>query len=408
MGMNGSIRGAEVAEARREFADRFGAEPTHLAWAPGRVNLIGEHTDYNSGFVLPMATEAGLLLAARPRSDRTVRVASRTMGESFELSLDAPITRDPPRWSLYLRGVLAGLLAGGVALPGFDAVITGNLPPGSGLSSSAALEVGTATLGEALAQTALEPLEKALLCQRAEHEFAGVPCGIMDQFAVVFSEAGHALLLDCRSLRRELVALASGDVSVLVINSMVRHELAGGEYAVRRRQCQEAATLLGVESLRDVTPLEVRSARDRLPEVLFRRALHVATENDRTLAAAAAIRRGDWPGLGQLLYASHESLQRDYEVSCAELDLIVSLAQSIGQPGGVFGCRMTGGGFGGCAVALVRTAELDRITALVAERYQQQTGTLPETLATRPAGGAVVVQAPASGAAPDRRTHPCP
>ena len=398
--MNGSTRDSEVAGSRREFTDRFGSEPTHFAWAPGRVNLIGEHTDYNGGFVLPMATEAGLVLAARPRSDRRVRVASRTMGESFELSLDEPIAKDPPRWSLYVRGVLAGLLARGLALPGFDAVITGNLPPGSGLSSSAALEVGTATLVEALAQATLEPLEKALLCQQAEHEFAGVPCGIMDQFAVVFARPGHLLLLDCRSLHKEPVALAGDDVAVLVINSMVRHQLAGGEYAVRRRQCQEAAALLGAGSLRDVTIDQVRSARDRLPDVLFRRALHVTTENDRTLAAAAAIRRGDWPALGQLLYASHQSLRDDYEVSCAELDLIVSLAQAIGEPGGVFGCRMTGGGFGGCAVALVRTAELDPIAALIAERYQQQTGTLPETLATRPAGGAAVVQAPAGGAAP--------
>jgi galactokinase len=390
--MNGSIRDSEVAGARREFNDRFGSEPTHVAWAPGRVNLIGEHTDYNGGFVFPMATEAGLVFAARLRSDRRVRVASRTMGESFELSLDEPIVRDPPRWSLYVRGVLAGLLARGVALPGFDAVIAGNLPPGSGLSSSAALEVGIATLGEALAQATLEPLEKALLCQRAEHEFADVPCGIMDQFAVVFSRPGHLLLLDCRSLHQEPVALAGDDVAVLVINSMVRHELAGGEYAIRRRQCQEASALLGAGSLRDLTVDQVQSGRARLPDVLFRRALHVTTENDRTLAAAAAIRRGDWPALGQLLYASHQSLRDDYEVSCAELDLIVSLAQSIAEPGGVFGCRMTGGGFGGCAIALVRAADLDRIAALFAERYQQQTGTLPEILATRPAGGAVVVQ----------------
>jgi galactokinase len=402
MSMNVSTRDAEVAAARHEFSDRFGSEPTHLVWAPGRVNLIGEHTDYNGGFVLPMATEAGLALAARRRSDRKVHVASRMMGESFELSLDEPIAKDSPRWSLYVRGVLAGLLARGVALPGFDALITGNLPPGSGLSSSAALEVGTATLGAALADAALEPLEMALLCQQAEHDFAGVPCGIMDQFAVVFARPGHLLLLDCRSLRTEPVALAGDDVAVLVINSMVRHELAGGEYAVRRRQCQEAAALLGAESLRDATAAQVRTAWGRLPDVLFRRALHVTTENDRTRDAAAAIRRGDWPALGHLLYASHQSLRDDYEVSCAELDLIVALTQSIGEPGGVFGCRMTGGGFGGCAVALVRAAEGDRITALIAERYQQQTGTLPEILATRPAGGAAVVPSTAGGSVPDR------
>jgi galactokinase len=391
--MNGWCRDTEAAAVRREFAENFGAEPTHVVWAPGRVNLIGEHTDYNDGFVLPMATEAGLAVAARPRGDRTVRVLSRLMGESFTLSLDEPIAKTPPAWSLYCRGVLAELQARGPNIPGFDALIGGNLPAGGGLSSSAALEVAMAALGESLAHFALDPLEKALLCQKAEHEFAGVPCGIMDQFAVIFCRPDELLLLDCRSRDRELVPLASDEVAILIINTMVRHELTGGEYAVRRQQCHEAARLLGVDSLRDVTALQVQSAQDRLPDVLFRRARHVTTENDRTLAASRAIRRGDWSELGRLMYASHESLQADYEVSCAELDVLVSLAGEIAEPGGVFGCRMTGGGFGGCAVALVRAADVPRCQETFREEYRHRTGIAPEVLATRPAGGARVLMA---------------
>jgi galactokinase len=250
-----------------------------------------------------------------------------------------------------------------------------------------------ATLGESLAQVALDPLEKALLCQKAEHEFAGVPCGIMDQFAVIFCRPDELLLLDCRSRQRELVPLASDEVAILIINTMVRHELTGGEYAARRQQCHEAARLLGVDSLRDVTALQVQSARDQLSDVLFHRARHVTTENDRTLAASEAIRRGDWSELGRLMYASHESLQSDYEVSCTELDLLVSLAREIGAPGGVFGCRMTGGGFGGCAVALVGAADVPRCRETFHEEYRRRTGIAPEILASRPAGGASVLAA---------------
>jgi galactokinase len=392
--MQRPTRDDEAATARCEFTDHFRCEPTHVVWAPGRVNLIGEHTDYNDGFVLPMATGAGILLAARPRPDRTVRVWSRLMGESFELSLDEPIRKAPPPWSLYVRGVLAGLTARGLTLPGFDAVVTGDLPAGGGLSSSAALEVATATLGEALAGSAIDPIEKALLCQEAEHTYAGVPCGIMDQFAAVFARSGRLLLLDCRSRRWELVPLASEEVAVLIINTMVRHELSGGEYALRRRQCQEAARLLGVASLRDVTADLVRAAESRLPDVNFRRALHVATENERTLSAAEALRRGDWAELGRLMYASHESLRRDYEVSCAELDVIVAIARELGERGGVLGCRMTGGGFGGCAIALVRFADLFRLGETFREEYLRRTDRVPEILATRPADGATILQQP--------------
>ena len=289
--------------------------------------------------------------------------------------------------------MLAALTARGLAFPGFDAVVSGDLPAGGGLSSSAALEVATATLGEALAGSAIDPIEKALLCQEAEHTYAGVPCGIMDQFAVVFGRSGHFLLLDCRSRHRELVPLASEEVAVLIINTMVRHELSGGEYALRRQQCEEAARLFGVASLRDLTSDQVRMADGRLPDVNFHRA-HVATENERTLSAAAALRCGDWEGLGRLMYESHESLRRDYEVSCAELDVIVSIAREIGERGGVLGCRMTGGGFGGCAIALVRSADLARLGRTFRDEYLSRTGRAPEIVATQPADGATVLQQP--------------
>ncbi len=358
------------------------------------MNLIGEHTDYNDGFVFPMATETGLVFTARPRSDRKIRVASRMMGDALDLALDEPIGMGPPAWGAYVRGVLAGLTEGGVVLPGFDALISGNLPLGSGLSSSAALEVGMATLGEALADVELDPLEKALLCQHAEHTFAGVPCGIMDQFAVVFSRPGHLLLLDCRTLHRELVALAGDDVRILIINSMVRHELSSGAYAIRRGQCNEAARLLGVGSLRDATieQVERAGASGRLSDVLHRRARHVTTENARTLAAAEAVRDGRWSELGLLLYDSHESLRRDYEVSCAELDTIVQIARELGEANGVHGCRMTGGGFGGCAVALVRGDRIEQVEAMFRTLYQRRTGIDAEIMATRPAGGAEIVR----------------
>jgi galactokinase len=237
-------------------------------------------------------------------------------------------------------------------------------------------------------------VEKAMLCQEAEHTYAGVPCGIMDQFAVVFAQPGHLLLLDCRSRQRTLVPLANSAVGLLVINTMVRHELSSGEYAVRRSQCREAAALLGVNSLRDVTAEQVRASEGRIPDVNFHRALHVAAENERTLAAAEAITRGDWPELGRLMYASHESLRDLYQVSCTELDTVVSIAQEIGEAGGVFGCRMTGGGFGGCAVALVRSAEGARLADAFRTQYQRQTGIVPEVLATAPAGGAEILQQP--------------
>jgi galactokinase len=271
-------------------------------------------------------------------------------------------------------------------------VLHADLPQGGGLSSSAALEVAVATLVEALSGTTLAPLRKALLCQRAEHEFAGVPCGIMDQCSSVMGREGALLLLDCRSRQVQLTPLAGPEVVALIVNSNVRHELTDGGYAARRRQCEEAARTLGVPALRDVTPQGLERERSRLDDAHYRRARHVVTEIARTVEAADALRRGDWDTVGRLMYASHASLRDDFQVSCAELDLLVELAAGAGD--GVIGSRMTGGGFGGCTVSLVRREALDGVVRHVAGGYQRQAGREATVFVTRPVDGARVIKAP--------------
>jgi galactokinase len=359
--------------------------------APGRVNLIGEHTDYNDGFVLPLAIDLGVAITARKREDALVRLWSAGRSDlPVEIDLTQPILPGAPAWSNYVRGVLAGLLQAGMILPGFDAVIYANLPEGGGLSSSAALEVATATLGEILSGITLDPVQKALLCQQAEHEFAGTPCGIMDQFAVTFGKVGHLLLLDCHSQQFELVPMPQGEVSLLVINSMVKHDLSEGEYAKRRDDCHAAAGMLGVTTLRAVTTEQVVAAQAQLGDHLFRRAHHVTTENERTLAAAAALRAGQWQTLGALMNASHESLRQDYEVSCAELDFIATAAREAGA----FGCRMTGGGFGGCCVALVPTTQAELIGKKIQRAYQTTFGRQARVFVTQPSDGPQIILQP--------------
>jgi galactokinase len=380
--------------AAEEFARRLGRPPRWLVAAPGRVNLIGEHTDYNDGFVLPMAIERHTVIAADRPADAGAK-AARAFSVEFEewadVPLEAPVTPGGLAWARYVRGVVAGCLAAGLAPGPFEAVIHSDVPLGGGLSSSASLEVAVATLVEAMTGSRLEPLAKALLCQRAEHEFASVPCGIMDQCTSIMGRADNLLLLDCRSRRARLTPLADPDVVVLIINSNVRHELTDGGFAARRRQCEEAARRLGVRALRDVTPEQLEAGRARLEDVLFRRARHVVGEDARTVAAAAAIERGDWGEVGRLMYASHASLRDDFEVSCRELDLLVGLAAEAGD--GVIGSRMTGGGFGGCTVSLVRREALDRVIGRIGDGYLRETGLHATFFTTRPADGARVVAA---------------
>lgn len=373
------------------FSDLAGAAATHMVFAPGRVNLIGEHTDYNGGFVLPMAIDLGISIAAQKREDRLARIwRSQQDDRPVEIDLSQPVTTGTPSWSNYVRGVLAGLQEAGIELPGFDAVIYANLPAGGGLSSSAALEIAVASLGELLAGQKLDPVKRALLCQKAEHDFAGTPCGIMDQFAVSFGKSGHLLLLDCQSQEFKLVPMPTGEVSLLVINSMVKHALSDGEYKKRRDDCHEAAKVLNVAELRDITAAQVEAAKDTLPEQLYRRAKHVTTENDRTLAAVEALKNGAWSELGELMFASHASLRDDYNVSCDELDIIVEAARK----NGVYGCRMTGGGFGGCCIALVPADQAEAISQRIQAEYKTATGIAAKVFITEPSDGPQIILQP--------------
>lgn len=381
--------GRVARHASEAFLAWTGAEATHAAWAPGRVNLIGEHTDYNGGFVLPFAIDLGIAIVARPREDETVRLRStQSETEDAVFSVDRRLERGAPAWSNYVRGVIAGLLEAGFPLRGFDAVIDANLPAGGGLSSSAALEAATATLCEGLCGITLDPEEKALLCQKAEHEFAGTPCGIMDQFAVIFGRKGNLLLVDCQSRERLQVEMRGADAALVVVNTMVKHALVDGGYKSRRDDCYEAAGLLGVAQLRDVTPADVAAAQAILPERLFRRARHVTTENERTLSAVYALQKGEWRVLGGLMYASHASLKDDFEVSCRELDQVVEIARGIGPDGGVHGCRMTGGGFGGCCIALVAAERAAAIGEAISAQYRAASGIEPVVFVTTPSDGA--------------------
>ncbi len=376
-----------------EFQSRFGRAASVVVAAPGRVNLIGEHIDYNDGFVLPMAIERYVVIAADPKAGgKTIDLWSANLEESAEIDIDQPLTPGETGWSKYPQGVIAGFAALGDPVPAFDAVFASDVPVGGGLSSSAALEVATATLMERLRGGGLTPIEKALLCQKAEHEFAGVPCGIMDQFSSVFGKSGEFMLLDCCSQEIQTVPFARDDVSILITNCNVKHELTGGEYAQRRSQCDAALKTIGAASWRDVTPAALESSRGDLDDTLYRRALHVVTEIARTTETSAALIAGDLATVGKNMVASHESLRDDYEVSCPELDLLVELAMQIGAEGGVYGSRMTGGGFGGCTVTLVDAAKAAQVAEAIGEAYRKKIGKTADAFASRPALGAHVIR----------------
>ena len=377
--------------AAGSFAARFGRTPVWLVAAPGRVNLIGEHTDYSGGFVLPMAIERHVVIAAAPAETgppKRLRAHSAAFGASFEVGLDEQASRAEPSWSNYVRGVVAGFQRRAARLPSLDVWIVSDIPLGAGLSSSAALEVATATTLEAATGTFLAPLDKVHLCQQAEHEFAGVPCGVMDQMICVLGEEGGALLIDCRAEAVRLTPLADPRVTVLVADTHVRHALGDGAYAARRADCEAAARLLGVASLRDATPENVDAASGLLGSRLLPRARHVVTENARTEAAARALAAGDADAAGSLMYESHRSLRDDYEVSCAELDVLVDVARELGRGAGVHGARMTGGGFGGCTVTLVETERVDLVAEELRRQYDRRTGRKLDVFASRPARGA--------------------
>ena len=347
------------------------------AFAPGRVNLIGEHTDYNDGFVLPMAIEAGIEMAVRVRADREVRVHAADLGESVAFSLDEPISPDPThRWSNYVRGVLWALGRSGVALGGMDLAFGGNLPQGAGLSSSAALQVSTALAARALLGFAMDVPRLARICQESENELVGVKVGIMDPFVSLAARAGHALFLDCRSLAFEQVPLALGEHLIAICDSGVKHALVASEYNLRRRQCAAGVEVLRarhpeIRALRDASLEMLGASRTGLDPVVYKRCRHVLTENARVLESRSALGKGDLHRFGELMDASHASLRDDYEVSCAEVDLLVDLAR---RSPGVLGARITGGGFGGCTVNLVARAAIERFRGEVLAEYRRRTG----------------------------------
>ncbi len=378
-----------------EFKKHYGREPRWIVAAPGRVNVIGEHTDYNDGFVLPMAIERYAIMAADLalfQSTNTVSIYDTQFKETATIDVGEHVTKGSPKWSNYMRGVFAGFQRRGEKIPALDVAFMSTVPLGGGLSSSAALEVCTGTLIEAATGKRIDPIEKALIAQTAEHEFAGVPCGIMDQFISSLGREGHLLLLDCRTRKTELVPMNDPAVALLIVNTNVKHELGSGEYAKRRAECEEAAKILGVASLRDVTPEQLEKAKSKMSDLVYRRARHVIGEIERTVHAAEGIRQSNWPTVGQFMYASHASLRDDYDVSCKELDAVVEIAEDIGFKGGVYGCRMTGGGFGGCCVALVKADAIEAITKTMLEEYNVKTGLEAIIFSSRPAAGATIIK----------------
>lgn len=383
-----------VQKTKIKFEEHYGRPARWIVVAPGRVNIIGEHTDYNGGFVFPMGIERYTVLAAdlpkKPFHD-TVVVKCLRFNETAHIKLSL-ITRAEPRWSNYIRGVIRGFQEKNIQTPALDVVMDSTVPLGGGLSSSAALEIATGTLIEAVTGKNVTQEEKALIGQKAEHEFAGVPCGIMDQFISVMARKNHIMLLDCSNHETRWTEIKNPDVSFLIINSNVKHQLASGEYGKRRSECETASRVMGVKWLRDADMELLESFQNEMPAIPYRRAKHVITENIRTLKAASALSNSLLEETGALMYESHQSLMSDFEVSCAELDYIVEISKKIGLSGGVYGCRMTGGGFGGCAISLVETKMIPQISETIEREYKDKTGLKCSIFASRPAGGAHVIE----------------
>jgi galactokinase len=373
------------------FAEAFGGRP-RLFRAPGRVNLIGEHTDYTGGLVMPAAIHFSTWVAAGRREDRTIRAVSEGFPGALEFSLDLT-PKCQGNWTDYVAGVAAMLEAAGYRLRGANLLIHGEVPVGSGLSSSAAIEVATALALLKNSDLFMEPMQLALLCQRAENEFVGIRCGIMDQFISCYGLAGHALLLDCRSLEFWPVALPP-NVHLIICNTMVRHELAASEYNARRAECEEGVRKLGevlpgIRALRDVTLAQLQEHRGRLNDQVFRRCRHIITENDRVCQARSAFQIGAVGELCHLMADSHRSLRDDYEVSCRELDVMVEIGS---RQRGIYGARMTGGGFGGCTINLVDAADSAEFQRRVSAEYQHATGLRPDIYVCEASQGAEAIE----------------
>lgn len=391
-----------IAQAKDQFVRHFGREgKIHVIRAPGRVNLIGEHTDYNEGFVCPMAIEPQVLMVCRARSDGQVVVRSTAVPETLQpdtplrFSVDSAIEQAPKGdFGNYVRGPAAMLRAKGIPLEGMDCLVTNTLPTGSGLSSSAAMEVGTMLALLTIAGNDMAREEMAQLCQKAEHDYAGMPCGIMDQSIVAGGQSGHAMLLDCRDLSRRFIPVDPNYLRVVIINSNFKHQLVGSEYADRVAECRQAVAYFrqhnpAVTSLRDVTVPRVQEAEQKLDPVVFKRARHVVTENDRCQRFAELLTKQEFEQAGQLMLQSHESLSRDYNVSTPQLDFLVESAM---KQRGVYGSRMTGAGFGGCTVSLVQPRFVEQFAEQVRSAYMKQFDITPEVIVTTATAGASVIE----------------
>lgn len=370
------------------FQARFG-KSSRVFSAPGRVNLIGEHTDYNQGFVLPIAIRQRTLVAAAPRDDRTIVCFSENVGDLKSFSLDDPAHPPSESWLDYVEGMARTLAARGVPVGGAELLIASEVPPGAGLSSSAALELSVGLSLLFLANATLTLQELALAGQAAEHDFVGVKCGIMDQLVCALGRAGHALLIDCKTLETTQVPIPAFEARILVCDTRVRHRHAASGYNQRRAECAQALDQLRdsgmkLESLSDLGVRDLREVEKRLGPPLVGRVRHVVSENARTLGAVDALRHGHLPGLGRMITGSHLSLRDDYAVSCAELDFVVEAAL---RERAVLGARMTGGGFGGAAILLVRAPEVERIQETLAQKYRDRFGLKPHIYLTEAADG---------------------
>ena len=372
-----------------EFTKRYGSTP-RLFSAPGRVNLIGEHTDYNDGFVLPMAIDRRTCVAIALRNDRRVRVASRVLNDTAEFVIDQADDFQLQKWAKYVAGVTWTLQAQGIALKGADVLIDSDVSIGGGLSSSAALEVAIGKALTTIAGATIDPKDLALAAQRAEHDFVGAKVGIMDQFTATFGRRKNALLIDCRSLATKQIPLTKVNAEIVVCNTNVKHELGSSAYNQRRAECEQGVELLRkflpeIRALRDVSVAQFEKYENGLPALVRRRCRHVVTENERTLTAAKALERGDGEQLGQLMRQSHKSLKDDYEVSCPELDAMVEIAC---RQRGTFGARMTGGGFGGCTINIVRADAVPDFMCAVTQEYRLATEIDPEVFLVKADDGA--------------------
>jgi galactokinase len=382
-----SYRGGACEQlVRHRFQEYFRTAPAFVVRAPGRVNLIGEHTDYNDGFVLPLAINRAVWIALRPRTDRHVLVHSLDFDGSTAFTLDE-LTRGTGGWPEYVKGVAWMLQQAGHGLRGWEGVLAGDVPVGAGLSSSAALELAVARAFAAVSELPWDAARMARLGQRAENEWVGVRCGIMDQMISAAGRAGHALLIDCRSLDIEAVPFPPG-TTVVVLDTATRRGLVDSAYNERRGQCETAARAFGVSALRDVSVPRFQAEGGQLDEVTRRRARHVVTENERTLQAAEGMRRGEAVAVGRLMNASHESLRDDFAVSSRELDIMVDCGRA--HPA-CLGIRMTGAGFGGCAVALIHTEQAESFTSSTAASYESATGIKPVLYVCTATEGAEVV-----------------